>query len=385
MTMVQEKFETLQTNYLKREAQIQQTREKCEEEKIQTSNFVGIFISIKYFFILWALKLNAKVRNRRYLKKVEQKKRFTLTLAGESFWKKFWVKLGQGIFLFIMVIIIIFPFYWMLMTSFKPFDDVQPTLKETLWPKHWSLEAYQELFKYVDSGGATQTIKIGRYFWNTIYISFLSTITQTAVSLLGGFAIFNWKTKLNPIFMGIMFSLIMIPGEAMLLGRFIFAVQLGWRDNILALIVPYIGNVYTIYLMSNAFSVTGKDLKKASKVDGLSTFKYFYKIAVPAIKSTIVTTMIISFIEGWNSTLWPVMIMKDGSQHATIPMLLYGIINITGGDIDPIRLSGLQNPVNFKMAASVLSILPIVLVFIIFNKPIIRGISNRGGARATKG
>jgi len=380
--MKAQKFNQLQMHYDTRHEELSVKRDEMEEKKSRTNAWNSFWISVGYVFVFGWLKTRNYFMDKPYLRGVAKKKRFTLMMAGESFWKSFTRRFFQGLFLFIMAVIIIFPFYWMLMTSFKPFSDVSPTLKETLWPKHWSLEAYQELFKYVDQGGVTQSISIGRYFWNTIYIAFLSTLCQMIVSLFGGFAIFNWKTKFNTFFMVLMFALIMVPGEALLLGRYIFAIRLGWKDTVLALIVPYIGNVYTIYLLSNAFETTGKDLKKASKVDGLSTFKYFYKIAIPAIKSTIITSMIISFIEGWNSTLWPVMIMKDGSQHATIPMLLYGIINITGGDISR-DLSTLQNPVNFKMAASVLSILPIVIIFIIFNKPIIKGISNRGAARTS--
>lgn len=375
--MTVKKFDELHENYKNHLAKIDETRDIYNDIK-NTSNkqFHHYMNQMKqYFKYLW-MRASLKLLHRRYLKAVERKKRFTLSMVGEVWWKKAISKTFQYLFLAIILFVIIFPFYWMITTSFKPFSDVDPTVKETFWPKHWTVDAYKKLFQYVSASGQTEHVSVGLFFGNSIYIALISTICEMVVSLLGGFAIYNWKTKFNKAFMIFMFALIMVPGEAMLLGRFIFAIQLGWKDSVFALVVPFIGNVYTVYLFSSAFSAMSPDLKKAAKIDGLSTFKFFWKIAIPAIKSAIVTSIIISFISAWNSTLWPVMIMTNNSKHATIPMLLYGMLSITGADISQ-DLASIQNPINFKMAASVISIVPILAIFIVFNRPIIKGLTSK--------
>ncbi|WP_339022874.1 carbohydrate ABC transporter permease [Spiroplasma endosymbiont of Crioceris asparagi] len=379
------KFNKLKFAYEKRKTNLTNLKNKHRNEEFETLNiFKKQILKFKHFLIeIWNLKI-MNFLSRNLNREIERKKLITLSLAGENIWIKWFKKLIQATTLLFFSILLIFPFYWMLMSSFKHPDDINPTFNETLWPKHWTLNAYKELFNYVNGDGQRSSISIKTFLLNSFYISGISTFFQVIISLIGGFAIYNWKTKFNKIFLMIMFSLLMIPGEALMIGRYIFIVSLGWNNMMIALIAPFVANVYTIYLMSNAFSTLPKDLKNACKIDGLSTFKYFFKIAIPSIKSTIVTSVIISFIEGWNSTLWPVTVIRADGQSSTIPMLLYQIISLTGVDLSD-EYHSLIDPYNVKMAGCVITIMPMIIIFIVFNKWIIKGVSNRKATSSTKG
>ncbi|PPE04813.1 sn-glycerol-3-phosphate ABC transporter permease [Entomoplasma ellychniae] len=369
-----EKYNFQISNY---ESQI----EKKEEKIILSNNWFNAFIMkiSLFFFIKFSLKwINFK--NFFYLKKVKKIQKNTLRMSGDVWYKNIAPGLLNWTILLVMFVITIFPFYWMLITSFKSYDEVDPTktrtLWELLWPKSWSLETYKNMFNFIDSV-SSDSISFQRFFLNSFFIAILSTLTQLIASIIGGFAIYNWRTKINPLFMMIMFSIMMVPGEAMLLGRYILMVQLNWTNTLMALIIPFIGNVFTIYLMSNAFYALNRDLKRAAKIDGLSSFQYFLKIALPAISATIITAFIISFIESWNSVLWPVTIMRDNSEWKTIPIMLWKMMQTSG--LEPELQVGF-NPINLKMAASFIAILPMLVVFVVFNKFIINGLSKRGSS-----
>ncbi|WP_026389560.1 carbohydrate ABC transporter permease [[Acholeplasma] multilocale] len=378
--MNQSKFDLQKQQFENDQIAINDIVKEADEKLLDIDNkFHRLFIKMGTSINIKFKTKISKLTNNYYLRKVEARKRITVSMAGETLGKRIVNKTINGFFIFIMAIIILFPLYWMVITSFKTFADVNPTLNETLWPKHWSLEAYTTMFTYMTESGKA-SIPVSRFLTNSFSVAGLSAITQMTVSLIGGFALYNWKTKLNPFFMVIMFSLMMIPGESLLLGKYIFAIDLGWENSMLALIVPFIGNAFTIYLISNAFSSLSPDLKRAAKVDGLSTFSFFIRIAIPGIASTIATSMIIAFIQSWNSVLWPITIMDQDSTMATIPMMLYGMINITGEAIkDFVEVPFAYDPINMKMAASVISILPIFIVFVVFNKWIIKGLTSRNG------
>ncbi|AGY41091.1 binding-protein-dependent transport systems inner membrane component [Mesoplasma florum W37] len=375
------RFIKRKNNYKKDEEKLTQIITKYDQVSIYWSgffkkNFIKFYLSI----FIYIFKKYLNIKNRKYLKTIESRSKKTLKLAGDFWYKRIFLNLSTYSAILIMFIFLLFPFYWMLMTSFKPYSEVKPNILESLWPKEWSLQAYKDMFKYINAEGNQDSISIPRFFFNSLFVASISTILQLVVSVLAGFAIYNWRTKLNPLLLIIIFSIMMVPAESLLLGRYWITVQMQWKDTLMALIVPFIGNVFTIYLMSNAFYDLSKDLKRASKVDGLNTFQYFLKIAIPAVSGAIITAGIISFIDSWNAVLWPITVMdKDSGQWRTIPMLLYSIMYSNG------IIPGEQlNPNNIKMAACIISILPMVVIFLLFQKWIIRGLS-RQGSNGSKG
>lgn len=353
------------------------------EEKIVLSNsfWTAFMLKIKLFFFKKFVPKKIHYSNWFYIRKTERIKKNTMKMAGDVWYKNIFSRSVNWLILLIMFVIMIFPFYWMLITSFKSNAEVNPinhqSLWQSLWPESWNLSVYKDMFDFVDLTQSNKDITFSRFFFNSFFIAILSTVVQLVVSIIGGFAIYNWRTRLNSVFMIIMFSIMMVPGEAMLLGRYTIIVQMGWTNTLAALIVPFVGNVFTMYLMSNAFYALNKDLKRAAKIDGLNSVQYFVKIALPTISATIITSFIISFIESWNSVLWPITIMRDETEWKTIPMLLYKMMQVSG--VEPEIGIG-YNPINMKMAASFIAILPMLVIFVVFNKWIINGLSRRGSS-----
>ncbi|ASZ08787.1 hypothetical protein CK556_00190 [Mesoplasma chauliocola] len=354
-----------------------------KEEKIVLSETFWITFILKvnlFFFKKYQPKM-IYIFNWRYIRRTGKIKRKTLKMAGDVWYKNIVSGSVNWFVLILMFIVMIFPFYWMLVTSFKSNAEIDPSAQQSffkmLWPESWNLSVYREMLDFISLTSSNQDVTFTRLFVNSFFIATISTLVQLGVSIVGGFAIYNWRTKFNSVFMIIMFSIMMVPGEAMLLGRYTIMIQMGWGNTLAALIVPFIGNVFTMYLMSNAFYSLNKDLKRAAKMDGLNSMQYFLKIALPAISATIITSFIISFIESWNSVLWPVTIMRDDTPWKTIPMMLYRMMQVSG--IEPEIAIG-YNPINMKMAASFLAILPMIIMFIVFNKWIINGLSKRGSS-----
>ncbi|ATZ17627.1 carbohydrate ABC transporter permease [Mesoplasma melaleucae] len=356
---------------LKKEEFIYEHNEKAIYER---NFFKKVSSNMKFNITLKMINIKFQLRNRIYLNHVKKTAKKTLTLSSDSLLKKAASKFLNAIVLLIVGIIILCPFYWMIITSFKTYPEVAPGIDQTIWPKVWSLQAYKDTLKVVKNMADLNDLNISRFFINSVVVALLSTLLQLFVSLLGGFAIYNWKTRFNSVFLIIIFSIMMVPGEALLMGRFVLISRMGWANTGLALIVPFIGNVFTIYLVANAFSALGSDLRKASKIDGLSNFQYFFKIATPAISATLVTAFITGLITSWNSILWPITIIDQNGTWTTIPMLLYKFLNITGQEVGN---NAPNDPINVKMAACLICILPMIVLFVVFNRPIINGLTKR--------
>lgn len=270
-------------------------------------------------------------------------------------------------------LLVISPFFFMIITSFKSFNELAGGNK--LWPRHWTAEAYKVLFAIAKSDGNP----IWRYFLNSLWTTLCLALVQMFFSAMGGFALYYYNTWVGKVVMWILTALMAIPFESLLLGRFIFNSNLGWQNTPFALIWPFVGNVFTIYQFRSTFYRIGANTKKAALADGMNSNEFFWTIALPAILPSIITSFILCFITSWNSTLWPVLILQPNSKWATIPVLLYKI-----NTIDPITLVNsygkvahidqVVSTVNLKMATTTLSIAPIFVLFIGLNRQLMKGI-----------
>ncbi|AOG60860.1 sugar ABC transporter permease [Spiroplasma helicoides] len=348
-------------------------------QKVIFNSFKIFIINIYFKIINLFYKKKNKIVNYKYNKLLEKQILFTNTMAGETFWKKFTRKSIQGTFLFFMAVIIIFPFYWMILTSVRGLDEFDPLSPTSFFPNSLTWDAYEKLFEYVGGSSSMFKVTMQRFFINSILISFATTILQLLVSVVAGFGLANWKTKPQGVILIVMFATVMVPGEAMIIGQYIYIVQLGLKNTFWSLVVPFISNVFSIYLMANAFSNVGRSVKSAAKVDGLSTFKYFWKVALPSVRSTIVTSFIISLISSWNAVLWPTMVLGSNSEWVTLPMLLWNLMSVQGGIPGDLLENYARDPQNLKMAGAVASILPMIIIFVFANKLIIKGISRDRG------
>ncbi|PPE05940.1 carbohydrate ABC transporter permease [Williamsoniiplasma lucivorax] len=355
-----------------------------ENKKSKASNtliktLISLFFSIE-FFLREKFK---KVRHYSFLKLVHKKKEFTSRMAGENIKSKLIMMLIRFVFLALMGVIVIFPFYWMVSIAFRSPTEINDAAsgQMSLWPQTWSLEAFNMLFNN-PKAELNITTAIGISF----AVSITSIATQTSISLIGGFGISHLRTRANEFFVMVLLAAMMLPGEALLVGQYLIATKLDMKETFAALFVPFLGNAFTIFLFMNAFDGITDSIKKAARIDGVSDFKFFWKVALPLVKPIIFTSVLMAFITSWNSILWPQMVIIENKKLYTLPMILWNIMNSTGDPqsvwaIDLPDGGKLMDPQNLKMAASIIAIVPMFIIFVLTKKYLIRGITNKNGSK----
>ena len=264
------------------------------------------------------------------------------------------------LFLVIWAILVLFPFYWMLLTSVKTQAAFNSEIVPSFWTPHPTIENYTSAFT---------TVPLGRYFLNTV----IFTVATTALMMLVivpaafGFARLEFKGK-NAVF-ALFLSLMMIPTELVIITNYVTIVNWNMRNTYLGLILPSVTSIFYIYLLKENFESIPNELYSAAKVDGTSDLKYLLKVMIPIAQPTIVTIVILKVIECWNSYVWPRLITYDQNYF------------LVSNGIQQIRESGFgRDNVPAMMAAVVVISLPLIALFLVFRKKIMAGVS-RGGTK----
>ncbi len=257
-------------------------------------------------------------------------------------------------------VIVLFPFYWMLLTSVKTQGAYASEIVPELFTLHPTWENYLNVFTEAD---------LGRYFLNTILFTVLTTVGMLAVTVLAAFAFarldFPGKNAAFLLFLALM----MIPNELVIITNFVTIKSAGLDNTFLGLILPSVSSVFYIYLLKENFAQIPDELYYAAKVDATSDLKYLGKVMIPICRPTIVTILILKVIECWNSYVWPRLITDD-------PKML-----LVSGGIQNIRESGYgRDNIPAMMAAVVAVSVPLILLFLIFHKKIMAGVA-RGGVK----
>lgn len=354
------------------------------EKLLKENNFIKyIFSFVIYKIIFLTIKNWFLLKHLNFINYISKQKRFTNSMIDEVWWKNILFIIFRIFFLTFMVVVVLFPFYWMISVAFRTPEEIREgeTGFLSIWPKEWSWGAFKFLFNNPALKKGTN-ISITRAIMVSCFVCILSIISQITISLLCGFGLSYVKTRFNEIFIILLLATIMIPSEALLLGQYLLISKINLRDTFPALFVPFIGNAFTIFMFVNAFKQIDDSIIKSAKIDGLSSWKFFWKIAIPSIKSTIITAILISLISTWNSILWPQMIIQQEKKYFTIPMILWNIINSTGDPNSIWNYGDNLDPQNLKMAASIISILPMFLIFIFTKKYLVVGIESK---KALKG
>ncbi|VEU83045.1 carbohydrate ABC transporter permease [Acholeplasma hippikon] len=281
-------------------------------------------------------------------------------------------KAGIYIFLTIMALMIIIPFYWMLNVSLQSTDEVLNSLNVSLFPKVFSPKNYINVFFYESS---TAKISFPRYLTNTLVVAVFSTIGGTIFSILVAFALSRLNFKGRELIFSILLATMMIPGEMMVISNFVTVAKLGWADSqgigsYLAMIVPFMVSIFHIYLLRQNFKQIPNELYYAAKIDGCGDFKYLTKVMVPMAKSSIITIVILKLMGTWNAYIWPNLVAHEEYRLVTTWL--------RGSFVDQAE-SGVGRPLlNYQMAATVLVTVPLLLLFIFFRKYIMSGVSRSG-------
>ena len=264
------------------------------------------------------------------------------------------------IFLGVWAIIVLFPFYWMILTSLKSYGTYNGEYIPKFFVSNPTLENYTQAFT---------AVPLARYFLNTLIFTVVTTALMLIVVVLAAYAFARLDFKGKNFTFTAFLSLMMIPNELVIITNFVTITNLGLRNTFTGLILPSVTSVFYIYLLKENFQQIPDSLYKAAKVDGTSDLKYLFKVMIPICKPTIVTVIILKVIECWNAYVWPRLITDNE---------MYGLV---ANGIQTIRESGFgRENVPAMMAAVVLISIPLIVLFLIFHKKIMEGVS-RGGTK----
>ena len=264
------------------------------------------------------------------------------------------------VLLALWALIVLFPFYWMILTSVKSYSSYN----SEYIPKFFTLSP--TLKNYFD---AFTTVSLSRYFLNTLLFTVLTTALMLFVTVFAAFAFSRLEFKGKNITFALFLSLMMIPNELVIITNYVTITNLDMRNTFSGLILPSVTSVFYIYLLKENFEQIPDSLYKAAKVDGTSDIKYLFKVMLPICKPTVITITILKVIECWNSYVWPRLVTDDSNYF------------LVSNGIQEIRENGFgRENIPAMMAAVVVISLPLIIVFLIFHKKIMEGVS-RGGTK----
>ena len=260
-------------------------------------------------------------------------------------------------FLLVMAVIVLFPFYWMIISSLKTLDEYRMSVP-TFFPKRVMFSNYAQAFA---------SANLGRLFMNTLYVGVVSTILSLIITILSAFAFARLEFKGKNALFAALLATMMIPGELFTITNYSTVTKLGWINTYTVLIVPFLVSVFYIYLLRQNFMQIPDELYLAAKVDGTSDFKYLCKVMIPLSLPTLISITILKMMGAWNSYIWPRLVAND-EAHRMITNGLRNAFTETTGDVN--------YPV--QMAAVALVSFPLFLVFVFLRKYIMKGVSRSG-------
>ena len=260
----------------------------------------------------------------------------------------------------VWAVVVLFPFYWMVLTSLKSYGAYNSEHVPAFFTLSPTLENYEQAFTAVPLGG---------YLLNTLIFAVITTAVMVVVSTLAAYAFARLRFRGRDLVFGLFLSMMMIPNELVVITNFVTITNLDMRNSFPGLILPSITSVFYIYLLKENFEQVPEELYKAAKVDGTSDLKYLWKVMVPICRPTIVTITILKLIECWNSYVWPRLITDDQAYY------------LVSNGIQEIRENGFgRENVPAMMAAVVVISVPLILLFLAFRNKIMEGVS-RGGMK----
>ena len=278
-------------------------------------------------------------------------------LSGKQNVGRILVKCGVYAFLILMALIVLFPFYWMVISSLKTLAEYRLSVP-TFWPQQIMTSNYAEAFT---------TAKLGKLFMNTLYVGVVSTLLSLVITVLSAFAFARLEFKGRDTMFGLLLATMMIPGELFTITNYITVSNLGWLNTFRVLIVPFLVSVFYIYLLRQNFLQIPNELYLAAKVDGTSDLKYLWKVMVPLSLPTLISITILKMMGAWNSYIWPRLVAND-EAHSLITNGLRNAFTDTTGDVN--------YPV--QMAAVAIVSAPLFMVFVLLRKYIMAGVSRSG-------
>ena len=257
-------------------------------------------------------------------------------------------------------VIVLFPFYWMVLTSIKSYSAYNSEYIPKFFTLYPTLQNYAEAFS---------AVPLARYFLNTLIFTVVTTCLMLVVITLAAFAFARLNFRGKRLAFTLLLSLMMIPNELVIITNFVTITDLNLRNTFMGLILPSVTSIFYIYLLKENFAQVPDELYYAAKVDGTSDFKYLTRVLIPICSPTLVTIIILKVIECWNSYVWPRLITDDENLF------------LVSNGIQAIRENGFgRENIPAMMAAVVVISVPLIALFLVFRKKIMEGVS-RGGLK----
>lgn len=257
-------------------------------------------------------------------------------------------------------LLVLFPFYWMILTSVKTYGSYNAEHIPAFFTLSPTLQNYVDAFT---------TVKLGKYLLNTLLFTLITTAIMLVVITLAAFAFARLNFRGKNLAFTLFLSLMMIPNELVVITNFTTITNLGLRNSFTGLILPSVTSVFYIYLLRENFAQIPDELYYAAKVDGTSDLRYLRRVMIPICKPTLITIVILKVIECWNSYVWPRLITDDPDYY------------LVSNGIQEIRENGFgRENIPAMMAAVVVISLPLIVLFLIFRKKVMAGVA-RGGTK----
>ncbi len=263
-------------------------------------------------------------------------------------------------FLVFWGLVVLFPFYWMVLTSLKSYGAYNSEYIPRFWTASPTAQNYKDAFT---------AVPLARYFGNTILFTLATTAIMLVVITLAAFAFSRLRFRGKDLAFTLFLSLMMIPTELVVITNFVTITNWGLRNTFLGLILPSVTSVFYIYLLKENFEGIPDELYYAAKVDGCTDFHYLTRVMLPICQPTLVTITILKVIECWNSYAWPRLITDDQAYF------------LVSNGIQEIRENGFgRENIPAMMAAVVVISVPLIVLFLLFHRKIMAGVS-RGGTK----
>ncbi len=282
------------------------------------------------------------------------------TIEAQEAMRRRWVKGFTYAFLGIWALIVLFPFYWMILSSVKSYGEYSGEFIPKFFTLNPTFENYTTAFT---------AVPLAKYLLNTVIFTVATTAAMLVVTVLAAFGFSRMTFRGRDLAFTIFLSMMMIPNELVIITNFLTVTQLDWRNTFQGLILPSVTSVFYIYLLKENFAQVPDELYWAAKVDGTSDIKYLLKVMVPICRPTIVTITVLKVIECWNSFVWPRLITDDPEYF------------LVSNAIQTIRESGFgRENIPAMMAAVVVISAPLIALFLAFRRQIMAGVA-RGGTK----
>lgn len=281
-------------------------------------------------------------------------------------------------------LITVFPFYWMLATALNPAEKLQAGMP-IYFGIDWNFENFINAWnlqvikisgnQHINADAAiVQTagkdLNLGMWFTNTLITVAINTILTVLTTILAAYAIAKLKFVGRSKIFGLLLITMMLPGEILTIQNLVTMNKLGWQNSYAGIIAPFISSVFYIFLLVQLFTSIPDSLYKAARVDGCGDWKFLWRVMVPMSTNTLATVSVLNAIASWNSFLWPSLIVTD----PTIQVLSVGLYEYTAAASS----TEVYPAPNYVMAASVITILPMFIVYLLLRKQIIAGVSRSG-------